>query len=143
MSLSMKVFLLGIILMCGIEAPKLLREYTASDVQEGGIINYFLVFSVVFLVALKGFMYTHLFGLLISFIVPKEKHTFRIEGRAAEIIFVSAMLIIVAIIWFVIAEKFRAEYPITLIKVLLLSVIISVITKLQTILQTLQSKKQI
>jgi len=143
MSLSMKVFLLGIILMCGIEAPKLLREYTASDVQEGGIINYFLVFSVVFLVALKGFMYTDLFGLLISFIVPKEKHTFRIEGRAAEIIFVSAMLIIVAIIWFVISEKFRAEYPITLIKVLLLSVIISVITKLQTILQTLKSKKQI
>jgi hypothetical protein len=143
MSLSMKVFLLGIILMCGIEAPKLLREYTASDVQEGGIINYFLVFSVVFLVALKGFPYTHLFCFLISFIVPKEKHTFRIEGRAAEIIFVSVMLIIVAIIWFVISEKFCAEYPITLIKVLLLSVIISVITKLQTILQTLQSKKQI
>jgi hypothetical protein len=143
MSLSMKVFLLGIILMSGIEAPRLLQEYTASDVQKAGIIDYFLVFSIVFLVALKGFMSAHLFGLLISFIVPKEKHTFRIKGREAEIIFVTAMLIIVAIIWFVIAEKFRAEYPITLIKVLLLSVIISVITKLQTILQTLQSKKQI
>ena len=143
MSYSMKLFLLGIVLIAGVEGRGLLQEYTDGAIEIAGMIDYFCAFSVIFMVALKGCMSMHMFGLLISFRLPREKDSFQIEGKTAEQILVALMLIVVAIIWLVVSQKFLIPYPVTLIRALLLSLIISIITKLQTILQPLKNKTMI